>query len=145
MNNYTKDTNTTEFKFALNEKVSFLDCGEWEHHGVVVEQCKRVYNDGYIQYSYKVKLLAYDNTYMIAYPEYMFPYKTSLKLMKTVIEFRHNCSRHADLISEIKYVEAKKEEEYNKIQNHPELLKYINVEGKEDCPLGEIVDTVEKR
>lgn len=132
MNNYTEDMNTTEFKFALNEKVSFLDCGEWENHGVVVEQYKKVYNDGYVQYSYKVKLLGYDNTYMIAYPEYMFPYKTSLKLMKTVIEFRHLCSRHVDLIREIKYVEAQKEKTYDTIQNHQELLKYITVEGKKD-------------
>lgn len=130
MNNYTKDMNTTNFKFALNEKVSFLDCGEWKHDGIVVEQRRRIYDGDYIQHSYKVKLLASDDEYMIAYPEYMFPYKTSLELMKAVVDFRNHCSNHVKLTHEIKYVEAKKDEEYSKIQNHPELLKYINVEGR---------------
>lgn len=132
MSNYIDDMNTIDFKFALNETVSFLDCGEWKRDGIVVEQRRRIYNDGYTQHSYKVKLLAPDDEYMIAYPEYMFPYKTSLELMKTVINFRNHCNCHARLTREIKYIEAEKEKEYNKIQNHPELLKYITVEGKKD-------------
>ena len=132
MNNYIEDTNTANFKFALNETVSFLDCGEWKRDGIVVEQRRRIYNDGYIQHSYKVKLLASDDEYMIAYPEYMFPHDTSLELMKTVLNFRNHCSHHAKLTREIKYIEAEKGEEYSKIQNHPELLKYINVEERKD-------------
>lgn len=132
MNNYTKDMNTETFKFALNETVSFLDCGEWKRDGIVVEQRRRIYNGVYIQHSYKVKLLASDDEYMITYPEYMFPHNTPLELMKTVLNFRNHCNRHAKLTGEIKCIEAEKEEEYSKIQNHPELLKYINVEERKD-------------